>query len=59
MAAMSYEDWMRSQGFTYDPSKVGVNAGRGLIYSGWTNPAGGPVAMRQGEQVGAQYGLPS
>ena len=41
MATMSYEDWMRSQGFTYDPSKVGASAGRGQVYSGWGKPTAG------------------
>lgn len=59
MAVMSYEDFLRNQGYTYTPGIAGKDTGQGDTYSGWglvTNSGG---SSSSGQAIPSVSQIPS
>jgi hypothetical protein len=59
MAVMSYEDWLRSQGYTYTPGIAGKDTGQGDTYSGWGLATNSGRSSSSGQSIPSVSQIPS
>lgn len=59
MAVMSYEDWLRSQGYTYTPGIAGKDTGQGDTYSGLGLATNSGRSSSSGQSIPSVSQIPS